>query len=128
MNIFKNEYEMKLGKDGVTPVLLRPTMEALSLVESSIGSLAYLAWKFAVSKAQPKNSVSFTDVVKIIYHCQARRNKDDRNKPEFSLEEIWAMAQDRGLFQVSAEMIIFVSMVTSGDQSAPEASENAKKN
>lgn len=128
MNKFKNEYTVPMGSEGETKVLLRPTMQALAAVETACGSLSYLAWKFAVGKTTPRQSPTFGDLIKIIFLCQVNRNKDDKDKPEFTEEELFDMGVAVGVFQVHAHVLIFISMVTAGDKYQPEASENAKKN
>lgn len=125
MNKLKNEYEVKLGEK---VILLRPTFEALANVEGSLGSLAYLAWKFAASRNSPKHSIAFTDLCQIIYLCQAGKNREDANKPEYSLEDIWELMQSHGAFKVLSDITIFISMVTAGDRTAPDLSEAVKKN
>lgn len=123
MNKLKNEYILKLGEK---EILLRPTFSNLTHVESSVGSLTYIAYLITAGSKDPKKTLSFTDVAKIVYFCQANKKVD--GSPELSLDDVWELIQEAGAFRVYGEVSIFISQVTAGNKNAPEVPESVKKN
>lgn len=125
-NKFRNEMVIKLG---AVEILLRPTFENIANVESKLGGIHYLAFKYGQganeSKVvdQVKHSPTMTDISLIIYFCQA--DDAEGNKP-YTLAEISDMVQGY-LFQASALVVKFLSLMTAGNKMAPELTDKTKK-
>ena len=87
MNNFRNEMIVELGDE---KILLRPTFQNMSEMESNVASVAYLAYKFsrgmraqdgAKESEGAKSLPSLTEAAQIIYYNQAEK--------KFSLDEVW---------------------------------------
>lgn len=127
-NKFRNEMEIKLGGQ---LILLRPTFENIAAMESSVGSVNWLTWKFSRghgTESAVKNMPSMTDAAKIIYFNQASTKPEDSNQKKFSLEEIWDLVQAEG-GSVIKHVIIFLGRLTAGNRAIEidELSEGEKK-
>ena len=128
-NKYKNEYEIKMGSE---TILLRPTFENIADMESNIGGLTYLAWKFSrgmtsMDKVEAiKNMPSITEIAQIIYYNQAARKEDDTTKRKYALEEIWGMVQDEGI-RLTKPVTEYLSIITAGNKNASQSSEQEKK-
>lgn len=136
MNNFKNEMEITLGSE---KILLRPTFENVASMESNVGGLTYLAWKFSrsttkdkdgkpiVNEAMIKNMPSLTEVAQIIFYNQAATKEGDPTLKKFSLEEIWDLVTLEGL-KVIGPVTLFLCKITNGDKfKNDELSESEKK-
>src|SRR5690606_7558027 len=102
MNSARNELIVKLGGE---EILLRPTFENISSMESNLGGVAYLGWKFSrgvvigkdgkpdLSGGNTERAVkslpSMNEVAQIIYYNQAAVKPEDPTQKKYSLEEIW---------------------------------------
>lgn len=137
-NKFRNELEVKLG--GVD-ILLRPTFENLSAMESDIGGIGYLGYKFSRgvrlengklkedTETAIKNLPTLTEAAKIIFHNQAATDPNDSTKKKYSLEEIWDMVLIEGA-SVSRQVMKYVVLLTAGDKNrsnVDELNEEEKK-
>lgn len=123
----KTRNEMMLDLAG-EKILLRPTFDNLAAMESKMGGIAYLAFKFgggveiasgkisqdAAAKAMP----SMTDAAQIIYFNQAEK--------KFTQEEIFEMCLNTGL-KVCAEVVMFLARVSAGNKFAVEPTDSQKK-
>lgn len=110
-NPLKNEKTITIG--GVE-ILLRPTFENCANLEGSLGyGLPMLA--FNLSR---KQLPAITDLTKVIYHCQAKK--------EHSLEKIWELVMKEGMM-IAGPLLEFIGQITAGDQSQPELTESQKK-
>lgn len=110
-NPLKNEKMVKLGE---VEILLRPTFENCANLESSLGyGLPMLAYNLSKKQLPP-----MTDLTKVIYHCQVKK--------EHSLEKIWELVMAEGM-GVAGPILEFIGQITAGDRSQPELSENQKK-
>jgi hypothetical protein len=124
-NKFKNEMLIEVGGE---KILLRPTFENLAAMESKMGGLAYLAFKFGQgidiesktvdalksAKAMP----SMTDTAQIIYFNQAEK--------KFSQEEIFDFCLADGI-KVCAQAVLFLVRCSAGNKLLAEPSERQKK-
>jgi hypothetical protein len=124
MNKFRNEMNIKLGSQ---EILLRPTFENVASMESNVGGLAFLAWKFSKG-ARAGNTMSeniqgmpsMTECAQIIFYNQAAVNQDDPTKKKLNLEEIWELVQEEGLYSVVTSMTIYLAKITSGQKKVDE--------
>lgn len=124
-NKFKNEMEITLAGE---VILLRPTFENLAAMESKLGGVAYLAYKFGQgidietgnidqlksAKAMP----SMTETAQIIFYNQAEK--------KYSLEEIYDLCLDEGV-RVCAKAVLFLVKMTAGNKLQKEPSKRQKK-
>ena len=128
-NKFKNEMIIKIGAE---EILLRPTFENIANLESKLGGVQYLAFKFSQGlggKAgimQAKSLPTLTECAQIIYFCQAMNNPDNPQEKQYSLEEIFQKLTGN-LRNIPAEMMLFMGRMMAGNRNAPDFSENTKK-
>ena len=118
-NKFRNELEIELAGE---KLLLRPTFENIAAMETKLGGLAYLAWKFSRGGRDPKFLPSLTECAEIIYLNQAANNPTDPTKKKFSMEEIWEKVQAEGL-GVIKPITIFLGRISAGNKMAPQVDE-----
>lgn len=121
-NKYKNEMEIKIGEE---TILLRPTFENLSDMESNVGGLAYLAWRLSrgtTIEDKVKSLPSFTDMAKIIYYNQAARKADDPSLRKLSLEEIWELVQGEGA-KLIKPVTEYLSQIMAGNKLSSEGDE-----
>lgn len=127
-NKFRNELEIKIGGE---TILLRPTFENIAAMESDIGGLAYLGWKFSrgmrlgadgkvtkasmLSEASIRATPTLTECTKVIYYNQAASKPEDATQKKFNLEEIWALVSKEGVAIVKP-VTIYLAQVTAGDK------------
>ncbi len=127
-NKFRNEMEISLGGE---TLLLRPTFENIAAMETDIGGLAYLGWKYSRgirlgadgrptkasmgSEASIKATPTLTECAKVIYYNQAATKADDPTQKKFSLEEIWVLVSVEGI-SVVRPVTIYLAQVTAGDK------------
>jgi len=122
-NKSKNEHLIVL--DGVE-ILLRPTFENLSLMESRLGGIAYIAWKYGKdfdpqnlsAASNAKSLPPLSDCAWIIFCNQADK--------KFSVDEIMDMCCSNGM-KVATEVMYFVGKMLAGNKVQAEPSENQKK-
>lgn len=122
MNPARNEFEMDLGSE---KILLRPTFENLSAMESKLGGLAYLTFKFAktVETGVPnmeqltKSFPSFTETTQIIFFNQVEK--------KYSLEQIHELVMETGI-KACAQAVHFLVKCTAGSTKT-KLSASAKK-
>jgi len=129
MNKFRNEMEISLGE---TKILLRPTFENIAAMETVIGSVAYLTWKFSrgarlkdnkdstvktavVTAVQVQSMPSMTECAQIIYWNQAARKPEDETQRLYSLEEIWEMIMQQG-GNISVRVLEYLGKIMAGDK------------
>jgi hypothetical protein len=127
-NKFRNELEITLGSE---KILLRPTFENLAAMESDLGGVAFLSWKFSrglrmengkvdpnsVNELSLKSLPSMTETAKIIYYNQAATKPEDPTQKKYSLEEIHQMVLEEGA-GACKHVILFIGKVTAGDKTA----------
>ncbi len=130
-NKFRNEMEIVLGGQ---KILLRPTFENIAAMESNVGSVAWLGWKYsrgvridsdgkvvAGDMEQTVRSLpSMSEAAKIIYLNQAEK--------KFSQDEIWELVLGSGS-AVARQIVLYLARVTAGDRSIDksEVTEDEKK-
>jgi len=148
MNQFRNEMEISVGAE---KILLRPTFKNIAELETNLGSIAWLAWKFSRGVTQGsdgkvdansfatsdfvKSQPSFTDIAQIIYYCQADTDPSDASKRKYSLEEIWGKVINSGAAKtLIIEITIFIGKMLAGanfdenkNASEKETQESEKK-
>lgn len=129
MNQFRNEMEIELA--GVK-ILLRPTFSNIASMESDVGSVSYLVWKFSrgvqnqnkPTGANPKEMEeavkympSMSEAAKIIFHNQAEK--------KYSIDEIWELVLKSGqISQIIVKCCIFIGkMLSSGNFDEAKLSE-----
>jgi len=123
-NLFRNEMMMKIA--GVE-ILLRPTFENLAAMESKMGSIAYLAFKYGakidLKNPDPKEMIKcappVTDTAMIIYYNQAVH--------KYTLDEILDLVLTEGSLQVGMQIIPFLLRMSAGNKNIPQATEEEKK-
>lgn len=138
-NKFRNEMEVEIGGK---KILLRPTFENIAAMESNIGSLAWLTWKFSRgtkftedgkldreslrSEEAIKSIPSLTDSTKIIYYNQAAHG--DSAHVKYSLEEIWDLVNKTGA-TVAPQVVIYLGRIMAGNKAVEkeEISNDEKK-
>ena len=126
-NKYRNEMEIKLGDE---TILLRPTFENIAAMESHVGSVAWLTWKYsrgvrfkdgAVDRANMSTETmvkaipSMTEAAKIIYFNQAATKVDDPNMKKYSLEEIWGLVMSEGA-SIAGKVVMYLGRVTAGNK------------
>ena len=124
-NKFKNEMEIMLGGE---KILLRPTFENLAAMETALGGIAWLAYKFGKGidvtsrKVDPDMSAkampSMTETAQIIFFNQAEKT--------YSQEEIFQMCLDEGV-KVCAQAVMFLVKVSAGNKMQKELTDKQKK-
>lgn len=137
-NKFRNELEITLGGE---KILLRPTFENIAAMESAVGSVQWLTWKYsrglASTKPNTKTEVtegvvkalpSLSEVAQIVYFNQAAVKPDDATQKKFSLEEVWDLVQAEGA-RCAGSILVYLGRITAGNKAAEvdELSENEKK-
>lgn len=113
-NKFRNEMEIKLGPE---KILLRPTFENIAATESNVGALQYLAVKSSRGIKDPKHGLSMSEIAQIIYYNQAATDPTDVNKKKYSLEQIWDLTMQEGLY-LFQPILIFLARMTAGNKYA----------
>lgn len=125
MNSARNELIIKLGGEDI---LLRPTFENVSSMESNLGGVAYLGWKFSRGAVKDINGVmdttkaikslpSMSEVAQIIYYNQAAVKSDDPTQKKYSLEEIWDRLLKNGAGgTVVRDVTMYLAKLTAGDK------------
>lgn len=120
MNQFRNELKVTIGG---SEILLRPTFENIAQVESNVGSISYLAWKFSrgvrrdatggIDKASLsseetiKGLPSLTEMAQIVYYCQAEKTHD--------LNSIWELIIGSGSSQsLLMQVTVFIGKMLAG--------------
>lgn len=124
-NKFRNEMEITVGGQ---KILLRPTFENLAAMESVLGSLAYLGWKYSRGVVLEKDGTIKTnmemairslpplsDAAKIIFFNQAATKPEDPTLKKYSLEEIWALVLEEGT-PVTKQVVQYLARVTAGNK------------
>lgn len=128
-NVFRNEMEVIVGGE---KILLRPTFENMAAMETKLGSVGYLAYKYG-AQVDP-NSVNnreqvlkvlppLTEVAQIIYLNQAK----EPGMKHRDLEEIFQLCLADGI-KVGAQIVLFLVRCTAGNKNAPELTSKQKKN
>lgn len=133
MNIFKNETELKIGDE---TILLRPTFENLAEMESNVGSITYLSWKFSQGvKKNRDGSVdrdslnsretiqalpSLSEITQIIYYNQAEK--------KFTKEEILQLIiKNKAMQPMMIQVTIYIGKMLTGGGFDEENLEEKKK-
>lgn len=133
MNIFKNETELKIGDE---TILIRPTFENLAEMESNVGSVTYLSWKFSQGvKKNRDGSVdrdslnsretiqalpSLSEITEIIYYNQAEK--------KFSKEEIFRLiVENKAMQPMMIQVTIYIGKMLTGGGFDEEKLEEKKK-
>ncbi len=133
MNKFKNEMEIEIGSK---KILLRPTFENLAQMESNVGSVGYLSWKF--SQGVRKNSdgsldssslnsreviqslPSLSEITLIIFYNQAEK--------ELEKEDIYELIVSEGAYRdCMIAVTIFIGRMLAGGKKFEEESLLEKK-
>ena len=123
-NTYKNEKDITLN--GVT-ITLRPSFENMANVESKLGSIAYIAWKFSTFATNMKNLPGLSELTTIIYYFQAAHDKES-GKTLLSLEDVYNHVAAEGVFKMITPMLEFLSQCTAGNKAQPSVSDAVKKN
>jgi len=128
-NKFKNEMLIEVGGE---KILLRPTFENLAAMESKMGGLAYLAFKYGKGidigsgKIDPldaaKSLPPLTDAVQIIYFNQHVEEGEKRK----GLEEIHQLCMTDGI-KICTQIVIFLARCTAGNKFAAQPTKSQKK-
>lgn len=125
MNKARNELVIKVGGK---EILLRPTFENIAAMETNLGSVTYLGWKYSRGvtvqngKASSgtdaiKSIPSMTEIAQIIYYNQASVNPEDNSLKKYSLEEIWGMMLKNGAAgEVVRSIVMYLAQLTAGDK------------
>ena len=130
VNKFRNEMEVKLGE---VSIVLRPTFENIAALETNVGGISYLAWKFsrgltelktkdkltadAISNSEKtvKSLPSMSEISQIIYYCQAAHDPEE-NKKAYTLKEVFNMVMSSGSgLLLSSMMTVFIGKMLAGD-------------
>ena len=124
-NKFKNEMEIELAGE---KILLRPNFENLAMMETKMGGVAYLAYKYGggydveTGKIDPAKAAKalppLTDAAQIIYFNQAEK--------KYTLEEIHSMLLQTGI-KACFSVVMFLARCTAGNKLAKEPSTKQKK-
>lgn len=124
-NTFRNEQVIVLAG---TKILLRPTFENIAAMESDMGGVAYLAFKYGQgvnldTKAidpllSAKSYPPLSETAKIIFHNQAEKT--------YTLDQIFDLVMQEGI-RASATIVLFLVKMTAGNKFAKEPSERQKK-
>ena len=124
-NKFRNEMEIQVGPE---KILLRPTFENIAATEANAGALQYLAVKASRGNKDPKKGLTMTEMAMIIYYNQAAVSSDDVTKKKYSLEQIWELVMQEGLY-LYQPILVFLARMTAGNKYAnvDELSEAEKK-
>jgi hypothetical protein len=123
-NRFKNEIEITLGQE---KVLLRPTFENLSAMESNIGAVVWLSWKFSKAGSSQdmgeatRSMPSFTEMVEVIYYNQTERSENGGRR--LSKERIWELMQDEGVSLVGPITKYFTGIMSGNKHMSPTSAE-----
>lgn len=125
-NKHRNEMEISVGSQ---KILLRPTFENISNLESDLGSISYLSYKFGkgfdiqtlkINQSEAiKNAPTMTETTKIIFHCQAEKN--------FTIEEVFELCQDEGI-KICMKIVEFLGRIAVGNKMQKEPNARQKKN
>lgn len=111
-NKFRNEMEIKCGSE---KILLRPTFENIAATEANVGALQYLAVKSSRGIKDPKHGLTMSEIAQIIYFNQAATDPSDVTKKKFSLEQIWDLTMQEGLY-LFKPILIFLARMTAGNK------------
>lgn len=124
-NVFKNEMEIELAGE---KILLRPTFQNLASMESLLGGLPYLAFKYgkgfdvATGKTDQALSVKsmppMTEVAQIVYLNQAEK--------KYTLEQVHDLVLGEGI-KACASIVLYLVRCTAGNKLAKEPTERQKK-
>jgi hypothetical protein len=124
-NLARNEMLITLGEE---KILLRPTFENLSAMESKLGGIAWLAYKFGrgldmdTMKIDPgvsaRNMPTLGEAAQIIFFNQAEK--------KFTQEEIFDLCLDQGI-SVCAHVVLFLGRMSAGNKMQRGLSDRQKK-
>jgi len=117
---------LKLGPE---QILLRPTFENIAAMESTVGGVAYLGWKYSrgirlengkpvVTEQSIRALPPLTECAQIIFYNQAATKPEDPTLKKFSLEEIWDLVLQEGT-PVAKQVVQYLAGLTTGDKSEP---------
>lgn len=127
-NKYRNEMEINLAGE---KILLRPTFENIAAMESNVGSVAWLTWRYSrgvkfkdgkvdkasmASEAAIKAIPSLSETAQIIYFNQAALNPTDATQKKYSLEEIWSLVMAEGA-KVTGQIVLYLGRITAGNKS-----------
>lgn len=123
MNPFRNEMNVELAGE---TILLRPTFENLAAMETDIGGIPFLAWKFgkSVSVVDGKMVLGQDSLppmsicTKVIFHNQEPK--------KFSLEQVHEMVMAQGI-TATRIALNFIMKCTAGNRQQPDLSDAQKK-
>lgn len=129
-NKFKNEMLINIAGE---EILLRPTFENLAAMETKMGGIAYLAFKYGkgidveTMKIDPiaaaQSLPPLTDAAQIIFFNQVAPEGEKKR----TLEEIHELCLAEGL-KVCTQVVMFLARCTAGNKFAQkELSKNQKK-
>jgi hypothetical protein len=115
--------EIEIGGE---KILLRPTFKNMAAMETEMGSISSLVFKYGKNiSANPTESEirsalpPLTDSAKVIFYNQA--------DPKYSIEEIYEKCLAEGV-KCGAYVMLFLVRCTSGNKLAKEPTEKQKKN
>ncbi len=129
MNNARNELTIKLGGE---EILLRPTFENIAAMESNLGGVNYLGWKYSrglkknesggidaasiASHEAIKSLPPMSEIAQIIYYNQAARKQDDPTQRKYSLNEIWERLLITGSASLVRTITVYLAKLTAGDK------------
>ena len=126
-NKFRNELEIEVAG---TKILLRPTFENIAAMESNVGAVAWLGWKYSRghgTKDAAKSIPPLTECAKIIYFNQAATDPQDATQKKFNLEQTWDLVLQAGA-PVVKDVMTYLARLTAGNKSVDgEAVSEAEK-
>lgn len=126
-NLHRNEMEIDLDS---VKILLRPTFENLSAMESKLGGLAALTFKYGSQMSGQKTDdfaqmakafPTHTETVQIIYYNQLEK--------KYSIDEICELVLSTGV-KACSQALLFLVRCTSGakpSQLSPSAKKKSSK-
>ncbi len=124
-NQYKNEMEITLGGE---KILLRPTFENMAALETALGSIPFLMWKFGKGydpvkgvidpELAAKSLPGFAECTQIIYTNQAEK--------KFTRDQIFEMVCNVGI-SIAPQMVVYISKSASGNKMAAEPTKRQKK-
>lgn len=122
-NKFRNEMEIEVAGE---KILLRPTFENMALMETQMGSIGWMVYKYgknvdsSSTEAQLMQSLPpLTEAARIIHIMQAEK--------KFTIEQIYELCLAEGI-KIGAQIMLFLVRCTAGNKMQKEPSEKVKKN
>jgi queuine/archaeosine tRNA-ribosyltransferase len=110
-NAYKNEKTIRIGE---VEILLRPNFENLSSFESNVITLDEFSFRLVKGRLP-----SLSQMVQAIFYFQAEK--------KFNLEQINCMVQNDVGFQISSDILSFLSGCVAGYKNKADAEKSVEK-